>query len=103
MIVDKIIQFWCDVIVPGNGLGQTNILHRAIRTVEQTHQKSNIEYDIRQSLRTWDNSHPQIHHELIIRYVCGAIVSLVATTIYTSITRPNYYVYRQQQQQSRFR
>ena len=44
--------------------------------------------DIRADLRKWDNEFPEIHHELIVRWVAGAAVSLVVTSIYNSITRP---------------
>ena len=100
VIVDKIIQFWVDVVTPGNGVGASNIVMRALRSFEQTHHRTVAELDIRQSLREWDLHHPQIHHELIVRYLCGAAVSVVATSFYNSLfrrsnhpstNRPSYY------------
>jgi hypothetical protein len=90
VIIDKIIQFWVDLVTPGGGLGQHNFFQRAIRTLEQSSQRTSTEIEIRQNLRDWDRNYPQIHHELIIRYICGAVVSVALTSLYNNLTRkPN--------------
>jgi hypothetical protein len=87
MIVDKIINFWVDLVTPGSGVGESNLLMRTFRTMEQSSQRASTELDIRQNLREWDHGHPQIHHELIVRYLCGAVVSVVATSFYNTIMK----------------
>lgn len=90
IIIDKIIQFWVDLVTPGGGFGQDNFFQRTFRSLEQSSQRTSVELDIRQSLRDWDRQYPQIHHELIVRYLCGALVSVAATSLYNSFTRkPN--------------
>jgi hypothetical protein len=74
-------------VTAGNGIGESDWISRTFRTIEQSTQRATTEFDLRQSLRDWDRSHPQIHHELIVRYVFGAIVSGVITSIYNGITR----------------
>ena len=61
---------------------------RGWRQLEQTAERTSREMDIRTELRNWDNQYPEIHHELIVRWVSGALVSLVVTSLYTSIMRP---------------
>ena len=64
----------------------------AMRSLEQTADRASRELDIRSDLRRWDNEHPEIHHELIVRYLCGAAISIVATAVYDSLFhRPRYY------------
>jgi hypothetical protein len=53
--------------------------------VQQTAERTNREIDIRNQLRTWDNDFPEIHHELIVRWLCGAVVSLGVTAIYQAL------------------
>lgn len=89
VIVDKIIQFWVDLVTPGGGVGASNIVMRTFRSVEQSSQRAQTEFDLRQNLRDWDRDYPQIHHELIVRYLCGAVVSVAATSLYNSLTRRN--------------
>jgi hypothetical protein len=60
---------------------------RAVRSMEQTGERTSRELDIRRDLRRWDEDHGEIHHELIVRYVCGAAASILATTLYNSIVR----------------
>lgn len=60
-----------------------------MRTIEQTTERSRLELDLRRNLRTWDNRYPEIHHELIVRYVVGALVSVAATSLYNSVRRPS--------------
>ena len=61
-----------------------------MRTLEQTSERTGRELDIRRDLRRWDQEHPEIHHELIVRYLCGAAVSIVATSLYSSFRRPSH-------------
>lgn len=60
---------------------------RSARQLEQTTHRTSRELDIRSNLRDWDNRHPEIHHELIVRWLCGAAVSVLATTFYNSLRR----------------
>ena len=60
---------------------------RGLRTLEQTSERTQREMDIRNELRLWDRNYPEIHHELIVRWVAGAAVSLAVTSIYNSLTR----------------
>jgi|OM-RGC.v1.035307001 hypothetical protein len=61
-----------------------------MRNLEQTGERTTRELDIRRDLRRWDNEHPEIHHELIVRYICGALVSIAATSLYASLRRPSH-------------
>ena len=88
-IVDKVIEFWLDLVTPGRGAGGGNIWG-IIRTIENSSDRMNREMDIRSNLRGWDRDHPQIHHELIVRYVCGAVVSVLATSLYNGLRRANH-------------
>ena len=63
---------------------------RAVRNLEQTGERASRELDLRRDLRRWDQEHPDIHHELIVRYVCGALVSIAVTSIYNSFRRPSH-------------
>ncbi|GAX28318.1 hypothetical protein FisN_27Hh026 [Fistulifera solaris] len=93
-VVDKLIEFWLDLTIPGRGTGGSNWLLRQVRTLEQTTERSSRELDIRRNLRSWDHRYPEIHHELIVRYVAGALVSVAATSLYNSFRRrppPGYY------------
>jgi hypothetical protein len=35
-------------------------------------------------LRRWDNDFPEIHHELIVRWLSGAVISVAVTTLYNA-------------------
>jgi hypothetical protein len=61
---------------------------RGIRTLEQTAARTSREFDIRQQLREWDKSYPEIHHEMIVRWVGGALASLLATTLWNALVHP---------------
>jgi hypothetical protein len=89
-IVDRLIRFWLDVVTPGRGAGEGDWFQRTFRHLEQTGERASRELDIRRDLRRWDQEHPEIHHEMIVRYVCGALVSIVVTSMYNSLRRPNY-------------
>lgn len=88
-IVDKIIEFWLDLMTPGRGTGGSSRFWGVVRTLESSGDRLNREMDLRSNLRTWDREHPQIHHELIVRYLCGAFVSVVATSLYNGFRRAN--------------
>ena len=60
---------------------------RAVRNLEQSTERARLELDVRSDLRNWDSAHPELHHELMVRYVCGAVVSVVATSFYQSLWR----------------
>ena len=83
------IEFWLDLVTPGRGTGGGQFWG-VIRTLENSTDRVNREMDIRSNLRAWDRDHPQIHHELIVRYVCGAVVSVIATSLYNGLRRANY-------------
>ncbi|GAX28317.1 hypothetical protein FisN_27Hu027 [Fistulifera solaris] len=88
-VVDKLIQFLVDLTVPGRGAGESTWLQRQVRTLEQTTERASLEFQIRRFLRAWDYHFPEIHHELIVRYVTGALVSIAATSLYHSFRRPS--------------
>jgi|UPI000581B62B hypothetical protein len=87
LIVDRAIAFGLDVFTPGRGAGASAWWMRGWRAVEQSAERTSREMDWRRTLRDWDHRHPQIHHELILRYVCGAVASLAATALYNAATR----------------
>ena len=89
-IVDRVIQFWVDLMTPGRGTGERDWWMRALRSLEQTGERTTRELDIRRDLRRWDQDHPEIHHELIVRYLCGALVSVAATSLYSSLRRSSH-------------
>mmetsp|Transcript_12803 Transcript_12803/g.24328 ORF Transcript_12803/g.24328 Transcript_12803/m.24328 type:complete len:118 (+) Transcript_12803:161-514(+) len=89
-VVDKLINFWLNLVTPGRGAGESQWWMRAMRTLEQTGERTSRELDIRRDLRRWDQDHPEIHHELIVRYLCGAAASILATSLYRSVTRPSH-------------
>ena len=64
---------------------------RAVRTLEQSGERATREMDIRRDLRRWDQENPELHHEMIVRYACGALVSIAATSFYNSLRRPSHY------------
>mmetsp|Transcript_16754 Transcript_16754/g.34515 ORF Transcript_16754/g.34515 Transcript_16754/m.34515 type:complete len:116 (+) Transcript_16754:146-493(+) len=84
-VVDKIIQFWLDLTVPGRGAGENNLLMRGVRSVQQGVERTQAELDIRSSLRQWDTDFPEIHHELIVRWSCGLLASFVANGLYQAL------------------
>jgi hypothetical protein len=43
------------------------------------------ELEIRTDLRRWDNDYPELHHELIVRWVAGAAVSVLVTSLYNAL------------------
>ena len=55
---------------------------RGWRQLEQSAERTSREMDIRTELRRWDTDFPEIHHELIVRWMAGAVVSIVVTSIY---------------------
>jgi hypothetical protein len=44
-----------------------------------------INSDIRQDLKIWDFENPLFDHELIVRTVCGFVVSGFAVVVYDSL------------------
>ena len=119
--MDQAIELWLRVVTPGRGAGESQwyvawkttcwdvrvYLHhslthyyyvtrwmRGLRQLEQTTERASRELDVRRSLREWDSNYPEIHHELIVRYLCGAVVSVATTSLYNAIfrpPRPSYY------------
>ena len=87
-IVDGIIDFWLDIVVPGRGAGENNLIMRGVRTVEQAAERAQAEVDLRSTLRKWDNDFPEIHHEMIVRWGCGLLASIVVSSIYNGL-KPN--------------
>jgi hypothetical protein len=66
---------------------------RGMRALEASAERTSRELEIRADLREWDMMHPQIHHELIVRYLCGAVASVGVTSIYNALMRPSYSRY----------
>jgi hypothetical protein len=56
-----------------------------LRQLEEGADRANREMDIRSSLRQWDRDYPEIHHELIVRWIAGAVVSICITSIYNGL------------------
>ena len=84
-IVDQIVAFWLDITVPGRGAGENNWVMRGVRSVQQSAERTQAEIDIRSSLRQWDNDFPEIHHELIVRWGCGLLASVVVSSLYQAL------------------
>jgi len=84
-IVDWCINFYLDITVPGRGLGENNWIMRGVRCVQQSAERTQAEIDIRNSLRRWDNEFPEIHHEILVRWAVGALVSVCASSVYQSL------------------
>ena len=55
---------------------------KGIRNVQRGSQRIEKEMEIRSNLAQWDEEFPFMHHELIIRYAAGFLVSTIALTIY---------------------
>jgi hypothetical protein len=87
VIVDKLIAVAVDVIVPGRGAGESNWVMKNWRTLEQGAEKSTREMDIRTDLRKWDEQFPEMHHELIVRYMASALASALVSAV-SDIVRP---------------
>lgn len=62
---------------------------REWRNLEQSSVKYQREMDIRSQLRQWDEDFPWMHHELIVRYIAGLVVSGVVVSLYQSIRGQN--------------
>jgi hypothetical protein len=62
---------------------------REWRNLEQSSAKYQRELDIRSQLRQWDEEFPWMHHELIVRYIAGLVVSGVVVSLYQSIRGQN--------------
>jgi hypothetical protein len=84
-IVDYCINLFLNLTIPGRGAGENHWLMRGVRTVQQSAERTNREMDIRLQLRQWDHDFPEIHHELIVRWLFGAVVSLGITAIYQGL------------------
>eukprot|EP00429_Kryptoperidinium_foliaceum_P068059 CAMPEP_0176063044 /NCGR_PEP_ID=MMETSP0120_2-20121206/31440_1 /TAXON_ID=160619 /ORGANISM="Kryptoperidinium foliaceum, Strain CCMP 1326" /LENGTH=114 /DNA_ID=CAMNT_0017396613 /DNA_START=149 /DNA_END=493 /DNA_ORIENTATION=+ len=84
-IVDKAIELFLDVVVPGRGAGEGSWWMRGIRSLEQSSERVQREMEIRSDLRRWDNDFPELHHELIVRWVAGAIISVSVTSLYNAL------------------
>jgi hypothetical protein len=58
---------------------------RGWRSLEQSAERTSRELDIRADLRRWDSDFPEIHHELIVRWLSGAVISVAVTTLYNAL------------------
>mmetsp|Transcript_24286 Transcript_24286/g.27163 ORF Transcript_24286/g.27163 Transcript_24286/m.27163 type:complete len:118 (-) Transcript_24286:161-514(-) len=84
-IVDEGIRLFLDLTIPGRGTGENNWIMRGVRSLEMGGERIQKEMDLRSQLRDWDSQFPEIHHEMIVRWICGAIASGVVTSIYQSM------------------
>ena len=84
-VVDQIINFWLDVTVPGRGTGENNWVMRGVRSVQQGAERTQAELDIRSNLNRWDKDYPEIHHELLVRWGCGLVASLIVSSLYQAL------------------
>jgi hypothetical protein len=91
-VVDKLIDIAVTVIVPGRGAGENSWLMKNWRSIESSAEKASREMDIRSDLRRWDQQHPELHHELIVRYLAGVTASALVTAIF-DLFRPRYRRY----------
>ncbi len=57
--------------------------------MEQKVERTQREIDIRAELRRWDDEYPYLHHELLVRYAAGFLISTIVTIIYDSIRGRN--------------
>ena len=89
VVVDKLVHFAVDIIVPGRGMGESNWFMKNWRSLEQSTEKASREMDIRADLRRWDQQFPELHHELIVRYVAGILASALVTAIF-DMFRPTH-------------
>jgi len=93
-VVDQIINFWLDVTVPGRGTGENNWVMRGVRSVQQGAERTQAELDIRSNLNRWDKDYPEIHHELLVRWGCGLVASLIVSSLYQALKpQPRYRKY----------
>jgi hypothetical protein len=58
---------------------------RGWRSLERGAERTSREMDMRADLRRWDNEFPEIHHELIVRWLSGAVVSMAVTSLYNAL------------------
>lgn len=84
-IVDNLIAIWLDLTIPGGGVGERSFWMSGWRMLQQTERRASKEMEIRNDLYRWDCENPQCHHELIVRYLCGALASLVCTCVYNEL------------------
>ncbi|KAI2506596.1 hypothetical protein MHU86_7806 [Fragilaria crotonensis] len=89
VVVDQLLHFAVDILVPGRGVGESNWFMKNWRTLEQSTEKASREMEIRADLRRWDQQFPELHHELIVRYVAGILASALVTAI-CDIFRPSH-------------
>lgn len=85
MVVDKLISVAVDVIVPGRGAGESNWVMKNWRTLEQGAEKSTREMDIRADLRKWDEQFPEMHHELVVRYIASALAASLVSAVFDMV------------------
>lgn len=83
--MDKLIEIVIDVIVPGRGVGESNWFMKQFRSLEQQTEKTSREMDIRADLRKWDQQFPELHHELIVRYLVSHLAGVVASGIVSAV------------------
>eukprot|EP00934_Nitzschia_sp_Nitz4_P003720 Nitzschia sp. Nitz4//scaffold30_size153850//65137//65568//NITZ4_002775-RA/size153850-exonerate_est2genome-gene-0.20-mRNA-2//-1//CDS//3329547253//3710//frame0 len=58
---------------------------KGFRTLERGAERTQREMDIRSDLRRWDNDFPELHHELLVRWIAGAVVSVAVTSVYNAL------------------
>mmetsp|Transcript_5447 Transcript_5447/g.6376 ORF Transcript_5447/g.6376 Transcript_5447/m.6376 type:complete len:110 (-) Transcript_5447:291-620(-) len=77
-VVDKIVDFALDIIVPGRGTGGKSWWTRGVKRLEVAER----EFELRSDLQRWDREFPFMHHELLIRYSAGLLASSAALCLY---------------------
>mmetsp|Transcript_22694 Transcript_22694/g.25831 ORF Transcript_22694/g.25831 Transcript_22694/m.25831 type:complete len:113 (+) Transcript_22694:71-409(+) len=87
-LVDKVVKFAANALVPGRGAGQNNWFMQNWRALEQSAEKSSREMEIRAELRRWDQQFPELHHELIVRGIAGLVASSIVSSV-ISMVRPS--------------
>jgi hypothetical protein len=66
-------------------VGENNLFMKGWRSLEQGADRATREMNIRSDLRNWDNQFPEIHHELLVRWLSGAVLSMAVTSIYNGL------------------
>mmetsp|Transcript_50248 Transcript_50248/g.151274 ORF Transcript_50248/g.151274 Transcript_50248/m.151274 type:complete len:116 (+) Transcript_50248:86-433(+) len=85
VIIDKVIDFALDILVPGKRVGDSNWWSHGWKMIEQHADRTSKELDIRGDLRRWDEEFPFFSHELIIRYAAGFFASTIVMTVYNEL------------------
>jgi hypothetical protein len=91
------IQIWLDVSVPYPKVDQqSGVFERVVGSkIEPKMRKTYAELLIHKHMQEWDQQYPLLRHELIVRSLCGFVVSTIVTTCTKKFIRSyNRYITR---------